>query len=51
MNVSPMEILLVLGLILLLFGASRLPRLARSLREARDELKGAARPVDDRGAG
>lgn len=33
------EMLIVLLIVLLLFGASRLPRLARSLREARDEFQ------------
>ncbi|HVE92269.1 MAG TPA: twin-arginine translocase TatA/TatE family subunit [Actinomycetota bacterium] len=33
------EVLLVVLLIVLLFGASRLPRLARSMREARDEFE------------
>ena len=33
------EILLLLLVVLLLFGAARLPRLARSLREARDEFQ------------
>jgi sec-independent protein translocase protein TatA len=37
------EFLLLLLLIVLLFGASRLPKLARSLREARNEFeKGAS---------
>jgi sec-independent protein translocase protein TatA len=33
------EILLILLIVLLLFGAARLPKLARSLREARDEFQ------------
>ena len=33
------EILIVLVIILLLFGAGRLPKLARSMREARDEFE------------
>jgi sec-independent protein translocase protein TatA len=33
------EILLLVLIVLLLFGAARLPRLARSLREARDEFQ------------
>lgn len=33
------EILLLVLVILLLFGAARLPRLARSMREARDEFQ------------
>lgn len=33
------EILLLVLIVLLLFGATRLPRLARSLREAKDEFQ------------
>lgn len=33
------EILLLVLVVVLLFGAARLPRLARSLREARDEFQ------------
>ncbi|MEX0874272.1 MAG: twin-arginine translocase TatA/TatE family subunit [Actinomycetota bacterium] len=33
------EILIVLLIVLLLFGAARLPKLARSMREARDEFQ------------
>ena len=33
------ELLLLLLIVLLLFGAARLPRLARSLREAKDEFQ------------
>jgi sec-independent protein translocase protein TatA len=33
------ELLLLLLIVLLLFGAARLPKLARSLREARDEFQ------------
>jgi sec-independent protein translocase protein TatA len=33
------EILLLVLIVLLLFGAARLPRLARSLREAKDEFQ------------
>ena len=33
------EILLLVLIVLLLFGAARLPRLARSLREATDEFQ------------
>ena len=38
-GIGAQEILLILVLLTLLFGASRLPKLARSLREARDELE------------
>lgn len=39
MNLGPTELLIILVIVLLLFGASRLPRLARSLGEAQRELK------------
>lgn len=48
-GIGAQEILLLLLIVLLLFGAARLPRLARSLREARDEFqKGAdeAKPAE-----
>jgi sec-independent protein translocase protein TatA len=39
MRFGPQEILLLLLIVLLLFGATRLPKLARSMREARDEFQ------------
>lgn len=36
------ELLLIAIVLLLLFGASRIPKLARSMREARDELRAGA---------
>ena len=39
MNLGAPEILLLFLIVLLLFGAARLPRLAKSLREARDEFQ------------
>ena len=43
-NVGPMEILLLLGLALLLFGAKRLPEIGRSvghgMREFKDSISG-----------
>lgn len=39
MNLGPTEFLLLGLIVLLLFGTTRLPRLARSIREARDELE------------
>jgi sec-independent protein translocase protein TatA len=35
------ELLLIAVVVLLLFGTSRLPKLARSMRQARDELRAA----------
>lgn len=39
MRLGPTELLVILAIVLLLFGAGRLPRLARSMREARDEFE------------
>jgi sec-independent protein translocase protein TatA len=39
MNVGPTELLIVFVIFLLLFGASRLPRLARSLGQAQHEFR------------
>jgi sec-independent protein translocase protein TatA len=39
MNLGPTELLIILGIILLLFGASRLPALARSLGKSTREFK------------
>ena len=39
MNLGAPELLILLAVILLLFGASRLPKLARSLGEASKEFK------------
>ncbi len=41
------ELLLILLIVLLLFGAARLPRLAKSIREARNELEGPAVEAND----
>ncbi len=39
MNIGPPEIIIVLLVVLLLFGASRIPKLARSLGQASKEFK------------
>ena len=39
MNVGAAELLIVLAVVLLLFGSTRLPKLARSLGEAGRELR------------
>jgi TatA/E family protein of Tat protein translocase len=46
MNVSPAELMIALAVALVVFGPTRLPKLARSLGEAVSELRRAAR--DDR---
>lgn len=39
MNLGPTELLIVLGIVLLLFGSTKLPKLARSLGQAQKEFK------------
>ncbi len=39
MRIGAPEILILLLIVLLLFGAGRLPKLARSMREARSEFE------------
>ena len=39
MNVGPTELIIVLVIVLLLFGSTRLPKLARSLGQASKEFK------------
>lgn len=39
MNLGPTEILLIVGAVVLLFGAKRLPEFARSLGKAKQEFK------------
>ena len=39
MNFGPTELLIVLAIVLLLFGSTRLPKLARSLGQASKEFK------------
>ena len=39
MNLGPTELIIILVIVLLLFGAARLPKLARSLGEASREFK------------
>ncbi len=39
MNLGPTELLIVLAIVLLVFGGTKLPKLARSLGEASKEFK------------
>lgn len=39
MSLGAPELLVILVIVLLLFGAGRLPKLARSMREARNEFE------------
>lgn len=53
MNLGGPELLIVLVVVLLLFGSTRLPKLARSLGQAQSEFKKGARSStehDDRSA-
>lgn len=43
---GPTEVLIVLAIVILLFGSTRLPRLARSIGEARRELQTASVEID-----
>ena len=47
MNLGPTELLIILGIVLLLFGASRLPKLAKSLGQASSEFKKGLNEGDD----
>jgi sec-independent protein translocase protein TatA len=49
-TLGPAELLVVLAIILLVFGSSRLPRIARSLGDAAHELRRGTRD-DDRADG
>ena len=43
---GPTELLIILGIVMLLFGSTRLPKLARSLGEAQKELRVASGEFD-----
>ena len=47
MNLGPTELLIILGIVLLLFGATRLPKLAKSLGQASSEFKKGLNEGDD----
>ena len=42
-TIGPMELIIILVIVLLLFGAKKLPELARSIGTSAKELKGAMR--------
>ena len=46
MSLGPTELLIILGILLLLFGAAKLPKLARSVGESAKEFKGATATID-----
>jgi sec-independent protein translocase protein TatA len=39
MDIGPVELLIILGIVLLLFGGAKLPKLARSMGQASKEFK------------
>ena len=47
MRLGPTELLIILGIVILLFGASRLPQLARSLGDSMKEFKKATRELHE----
>jgi sec-independent protein translocase protein TatA len=46
MNLGPTELIIVLAIIMLLFGAAKLPKLARSLGESAKEFKSATAAIE-----
>jgi len=50
-NLGPTELIIVLVILMLLFGANRLPKLARSLGQSAKEFKGAATTLDNEAQG
>lgn len=46
-SIGPMEVIVILAILLLLFGAKKLPELARSIGTSAKELKGAMRDDAD----
>jgi sec-independent protein translocase protein TatA len=50
-NLKPLEILLILVVVVLLFGAKKLPDMARSLGKSARILKSEAKALKDEGSG
>ena len=46
MSLGPTELLIVLAIVMLLFGATKLPKLARSLGESAKEFKSAQTAIE-----
>ena len=46
MSLGPTELIIVLAIVMLLFGAARLPKLARSLGESAQEFKNATGAIE-----
>ena len=49
MNLGAPELLIILAVVMLLFGAAKLPKLARSLGESAKEFKNATAAIDSVG--
>jgi sec-independent protein translocase protein TatA len=47
MNIGPTELLIVLAIVLLIFGSTRLPKLARSMGQASKEFREGTRESAD----
>ena len=45
-NLGPTELIIILAIVLLLFGAAKLPKLARSMGESAKEFKNATAAID-----
>ena len=46
MNLGPTELIIVLAIVMLLIGAAKLPKLARSLGESAKEFKNATAAIE-----
>jgi sec-independent protein translocase protein TatA len=46
-NLGPTELLIILAVVLVLFGGSKLPKLARSLGQAQTEFKKGVHTTED----
>ena len=46
MNLGPTELIIILLIVMLLFGAAKLPKLARSVGESAKEFKSATAAID-----
>ena len=46
LNLGPTELIIVLAIFMLLFGAAKLPKLAKSLGESAKEFKNATAAID-----
>jgi sec-independent protein translocase protein TatA len=49
-NLGPTELIIILVIVMVLFGAARLPKLARSLGESAKEFRNVQSAIDEAGA-